>query len=590
MLIKRFRIENYKCFDDTDWLELSDKFNVIVGQNNSGKTTFTEAFRLATPQNRPHLSLAIPSYLANPISYFHAEINVSGNEISEHLRANGAEMQLPVHGDMTRDAAIVWARNLLLQDNLHFDLRFWDGGADAAHPSHKAFGDAEGGKSLNLRGTTNKADVTFGELINSRSDTVPGIIREMAAIAIYVFKAERLNVGTYRAQEANQLSANCENLPAVLAKLAANKDRFERFNKSVRSIFPSIKWVSVWPRQDLFDIRLLSVESERDDLWIPLSESGTGVGQVLAILYVAMTRTPSVVVIDEPNSFLHPGAAKKLLQILKEYQHQYVISTHSPELITAIDPDMIHFVQWANGYSAVKQIRATELTKMRDVLGDLGVSLADVFGYDRIIWVEGPTEQECFPRLLRLNGSRLPLGVGFVAVKQVGDFETRRNKTKLIVEIYNQLAKRSPLVPSFAIFSFDREQRRSEEIARLQGDLGPALSFLPRATYENYLLHPTAIAAVLKGELGSMNGVPPPEDIERWFRDNNYALDDANFVATCDAPKILAQLFKELSDHRLQYRKTSHSVSITQWLIDNGADHLQELSAYVSELVRKVSA
>jgi predicted ATPase len=45
---------------------------------------------------------------------------------------------------------------------------------------------------------------------------------------------------------------------------------------------------------------------------------------VLAILYVVMTSNhPQTIIIDEPQSFLHPGAVKKLIEVLKQYpQHQ----------------------------------------------------------------------------------------------------------------------------------------------------------------------------------------------------------------------------------------------------------------------------
>lgn len=48
------------------------------------------------------------------------------------------------------------------------------------------------------------------------------------------------------------------------------------------------------------------------------------------------------IVIDEPQSYLHPGAAKKLIEILQEFpQHQYFIATHSAEIIAAANPSTI---------------------------------------------------------------------------------------------------------------------------------------------------------------------------------------------------------------------------------------------------------
>src|SRR6059058_1643718 len=74
-----------------------------------------------------------------------------------------------------------------------------------------------------------------------------------------------------------------------------------------------------------------------------LSDSGTGVAQVIAILAAVLTRTYAVIVIDEINSFLHPAAAKALIRILKTEHgdHQYIISTHSAEVISASQPNSL---------------------------------------------------------------------------------------------------------------------------------------------------------------------------------------------------------------------------------------------------------
>ncbi len=43
------------------------------------------------------------------------------------------------------------------------------------------------------------------------------------------------------------------------------------------------------------------------------------------MLYVVLTsRESRVIIIDEPQSFLHPGAVRKLFDVLKDFpQHQY---------------------------------------------------------------------------------------------------------------------------------------------------------------------------------------------------------------------------------------------------------------------------
>lgn len=69
-------------------------------------------------------------------------------------------------------------------------------------------------------------------------------------------------------------------------------------------------------------------DTEREDLAVRLVDSGTGVGQTLGILTVVVASEPSTIVIDEPQSFLHPGAIRRLFDVLRCYpQHQYVVVT-----------------------------------------------------------------------------------------------------------------------------------------------------------------------------------------------------------------------------------------------------------------------
>ena len=98
----------------------------------------------------------------------------------------------------------------------------------------------------------------------------------------------------------------------------------------VRYVIPNIKEVSV----RAIDGTRVQVRVSNNDPhtsherhMLPLSEGGTGVGQVLAILYVVLTSNEGrVIAIDEPNSFLHPGAARRLMEVLKEHpEHQFII-------------------------------------------------------------------------------------------------------------------------------------------------------------------------------------------------------------------------------------------------------------------------
>jgi hypothetical protein len=164
-------------------------------------------------------------------------------------------------------------------------------------------------------------------------------------------------------------------------------------------------------------------DTQREDLAVPLSESGTGVGQVLAILYVVFTSEyPRTIVIDEPQSFLHPGAVRKLFEILKGYpQHQYVITTHSPNAVTAADPRALFLVRKEGEECVVDQLDVSMARDQTRFLREVGASLSDVFGADNVLWVEGATEEECFPLILSKVAERQLLGTKIVGVLSTDD-------------------------------------------------------------------------------------------------------------------------------------------------------------------------
>lgn len=56
MYISKFQICNYKSFKDSTLLEFKPGINIIIGQNNVGKTAFLEALELNF-SDHPHKNI-----------------------------------------------------------------------------------------------------------------------------------------------------------------------------------------------------------------------------------------------------------------------------------------------------------------------------------------------------------------------------------------------------------------------------------------------------------------------------------------------------------------------------------------------------
>ncbi|HEV2883104.1 MAG TPA: AAA family ATPase [Pyrinomonadaceae bacterium] len=623
MHISKFQLNNYKSYLSSPEIELSTGFNVIVGRNNAGKTTLLDSLRLNFQNiSKPHRSLETlpsPDTPIDPNSRAEVSISISRDELLDIHNKSMKELSLPIP---TSDEGMPFSRSKGAHDpdfqrgiyewvlsHETFTLNFRVGNEGWTVPNSTSFGlyEAPTGKGVARHyishivhpdGTTsisgplnsNETKSDFGFQL------IPYFIQR-----IYSFRAERV-VGRCEAGGSEALDPTARNLAEVLDNLQRNPPRFQRFNKLVQSVLPQILHITVQQAQapdiQTREVVIWPVDpvTERLDLTVPLSESGTGIGQVLAILYVVFTSTfARTILIDEPQSFLHPGAVRRLIEILRmEYpQHQYILATHSPTVITASTPKTITLVKQLGPVSTLQSIDASKNEALRDYLAEIGASLSDVFGADNILWVEGPTEEICFPMILQ-KVAKLPLlGTAIIGVKHTGDLEGKQ--AKKVYEIYDKLSKASGLIPPAIGFIFDREGRSKKEREDIERMSGGLATFLPRRLYENYLLNPDAIAAVANSIEGFRRTSVTAEEIRKWFdtegKNTMYGRPTETVEGEPQEPwiiyvhgaKLLNDLFSTLSEARVTYVKTEHSVKITEWLIENAPQELTEVIELISD-------
>jgi predicted ATPase len=605
------KIWSYKSFLETQTFDLSSGFNVIVGQNNAGKTALIEALSLSFADVR-HRSLAtMPTRLVQPRSGSLVEMQLffEPRELMEFIVEKFRSVHIPIRRIENAERA---TERFLSEISGSSRVNFVVTPNEIIREAWFAQDPKPGAEVLAtyLKIDRSQSDTHFelgGTSITTPNETLAAKIVEGMRKRFYLFRAERMNIGLGAFGPDHRLQPNASNLPEVLSVLqATNKNRFERFNQHVRAIFPHITQISIAPRQNN-QLEILTwtvpVETERDDLAIPLTQSGTGVSQVLAILYVVMTAEfPQILLIDEPQSFLHPGAIRKLIEILKvEYpQHQYVLTTHSPHVISASNPGTLLLVKRGADQSEIESISTTVTNEMNSVLSDVGVRISDVFGADNIIWVEGPTEEKCFPLILQYVAERPLLGTALLAVEHTGDFETRKaHVAERYFAIYSRLTEGTGLVPPALAFIFDLEGRTPEQLDELRRRGQEKVYFLSRRLYENYLLDPEAIAACINEIDGFRDGPVTSDKIERWLEERRWEKmylgrtvpenewGDDLWVREVHGAKLLADLYADLSEQRVTYQKTAHSVALTHWLIEHKPEVFREIADMLSGVLDK---
>ncbi len=305
-----------------------------------------------------------------------------------------------------------------------------------------------------------------------------------------------------------------------------------------------------------------------------------------------MTNDAGVIAIDEPNSFLHPGAAKILIQILKRYnQHQYIISTHSPDVIATAQPATLHLIRFDGQQSRIETFGEAEIETKRMMLEEVGASLSDIFGAERVVWVEGPTERECFDLIVQEVLGGPIVGLSFVALRNTGDIDENEANARAVLDIYDALSQGGSILPVTLAFSFDGEGKSERQIEDLQRRCGGRARVLPRRMTENYLLDPRIIAIVLarlgeeRVEEAQIEALLQRLAPERMPKGSRAKWGTAACLNEVDAANLLKDVFHEATEGRQEYRKVRDAVELLKILLSDNPGHVEELVGFVRKLV-----
>lgn len=142
---------------------------------------------------------------------------------------------------------------------------------------------------------------------------------------------------------------------------------------------------------------------------INIANKGTGIQRLFMVSYfqylaeqTSENEKSYIFVIEEPETFLHPGAQRTLLDSLKRIAevHQVIISTHSPVFASEIDNRNIIVATKINGESQYSQGEGVSADLL---VNELGVRASDnIVNSKLLVFVEGSNDVKFWDRIYRL--------------------------------------------------------------------------------------------------------------------------------------------------------------------------------------------
>ena len=238
-----------------------------------------------------------------------------------------------------------------------------------------------------------------------------------------------------------------------------------------------------------------------------MSMLSSGEREVVNIAFDFLLRRPTdcIVFFDEPELHLHPELSHRLLQVLQTIgaRNQFVLSTHSPDIITASIDKSVYFLSspktaGADGTLANQAIPVSEDDETNQALRLLGHSIGIIALGRKIVLVEGESsslDKEVYGSLIR---ARFP---NLVLVPSGG---------KHLIQSFEAL-HRSVLAKTLWGVEFymlcDRDSAPATGL--VQGESSPRLRVLERYHLENYFLDEETWARAFKSL----------EADDHWLRD-----------------------------------------------------------------------
>lgn len=381
------KFKGYKLFSEDNLMEIEDisNVNVIIGKNNSGKSSLLDVIETVYDNNKF-------SKLSDEIGTLIIKFPITNSMVHAMFRT------FDLIGDWTENE--YW--NEVKDKTIELEL---GNTQNSLYHEYRFIGDQE------IPMSNNRCHTLFDFALEKRRK-------------YYCFKrlfAER-NILPENESEIN-LSETGEGASNLIRAFLNYSDYDE--NAIEGKLLKALNEI-MFPEAEFESIRIQQIKIEGNPLWevflkekdcerVPLSKSGSGIKTIILVLLNLLVvpllddnKNKKIVYgFEELENNLHPAMQRKLFDFIYNYAVEndtYIfLTTHSHIAINTF-----YSKERANIYHVVKNDKISYVKKIEsyldktEILNDLDVKASDLLQSNGIIWVEGPSDRIYIKRWLEV--------------------------------------------------------------------------------------------------------------------------------------------------------------------------------------------
>ena len=340
-MIKNIKINNYKCFKN---FEIKDfkRINILVGDNNSGKTSLLEALALLDPKTFKKQNILIKNYFSiidnyietvadSGMEYFIKLIRKFFEDYSIFFNERNIEKSIFIEADFNsakKDSKSDFAvkfENKIINDISDFkESKFLD--------NHKSI--------LERIYKSNRDLISQSILANYKFSNKKNLLKlGISSIGTYNYNVEGFDDFDVIFKKINDRANLVKNWTQIINQNGVKIE--EKFVKLLQNFDGDIE--AIRANQDELDFYKKNPENKKSPFIIPLSSMGEGFKRffdIVITLELMNNNKPQILCIDEIDNGLYYDKQdlfwEQIIKLCEEYNIQLFATTHSYEALQSI--------------------------------------------------------------------------------------------------------------------------------------------------------------------------------------------------------------------------------------------------------------
>lgn len=367
-MLTSLHVQNFKCLRDVQLAFGS--FTVLIGPNDSGKTSILDALRiLGATSEAPFADV------------------FQGDDALQHLGWKPRSRDQSITWDSTWSGNHAdWQYQLVLESRGSSEaVRNLKGSPDE-HAQAANSDYTEVFRSLDPGAYDPDATgfAVYQQML-FHGFTATGHLRTLARAPRYRLNADHLRRPAVPTPDA-VLSATGDNLAAVLDRLISGPDRsaITRLESALQDAIPTLRGIALRTIDGKTGAKALEFVLRSDTkgppLTIPCAHASDGAMLLTAFLALAFSDEPGLLLIEEPENGLHPSRLQSVVEMLRKISEgalgnqprQVIVTTHSPLLLNYTRPEEVRIIR-RDLERGTLVTPMTEVPDVQQLLGEFGV-------------------------------------------------------------------------------------------------------------------------------------------------------------------------------------------------------------------------